>query len=129
MGNIGTGRSLESYGRVQDCLVRTAALIDQGGIDVRLEGRSDLSQGLSGAIELGEIKVASTDHGLDLAGGVVDGNQRPLSAGVLLEAYFGSTPGVEREHFDIDDVSDCEQGGQLAPGPGDVGLRKRRRAL
>ena len=73
---------LEGDGRVEDGVFGTCALIDGGSVDVGLEGRSGLSQGLGDAVELGLVEVTATDEGLDLAGTVVEGEQRALDAGV-----------------------------------------------
>src|ERR1035441_1565110 len=43
---------------------------------IRLERRPDLAQSLRGAVELGEVEIAAADHGLDLSGRVIDGDER-----------------------------------------------------
>jgi hypothetical protein len=38
---------------------------------------------------------------------------------------FAFSVGIEREHFEVDDVARVENVGQLELGPGDIGLRQR----
>ena len=54
-------------------------------IDERLEERAHLPVRLCGAIELAAIEVESDDHGPNLSGTVVDGDQRPFHERRLLE--------------------------------------------
>src|SRR5580658_456710 len=122
---IGAGCSLKSYRRVQDGVVGAAALVDHGGIDVRLERRPNLAQGLGRAVEFGEIEVAATDHGLDLAGRVFDGDERSFSAGILLQADTSFRVRIEGKHFDIDDIASAENVGQLEFGPCSISRRQR----
>src|ERR1019366_4674491 len=73
---IRAGGGLKSYRRVQNGIVGAAALVDDGGIDIRLERRTNLGPRPRGAIELGEIEIAAANHGLDLSGCVIDGDER-----------------------------------------------------
>src|SRR6266849_2756623 len=75
---IRAGGSLKGYRRVQNSVIGAAALVNRCGVDVWLERRPDLAQSLRGAVELGEIEVTTADHGLDLSGRVIDGDERPF---------------------------------------------------
>src|ERR1700682_6266248 len=122
MRRVGTGGSVESYRFVENSVVGTGALVDERGVNVGRERRSDLAHGLGGAIELGFVEVAAADHGLNATGGIVDGDERSLCAGVLLEAYTGGAVRRERENPDVTDVARLQNIRELLLGPGSVGL-------
>src|SRR5208282_6050448 len=124
---IRAGGSLKSYGRVQNRIVGASALVDDGGIDVGLERRPNLAQRLRGAVELGKIEVTAADHGLDLSGRVVDGDERSFGPGVLLQTDARFPARIQREHFDVHDVAGMENVGelQLELGPGHISRRER----
>jgi hypothetical protein len=55
------------------------------GVDIHLERAADLAEGLRRAVEFGILKTISANHGLDFAGGIVDGEKCALRAGLLFE--------------------------------------------
>ena len=122
---VGARRRVEADGLVEDRVVGAGTFVDDRGVDVGLEGRADLAHGLRGAVEFGFVEVASADQGLDAAGGVVDGEQRALSAGVLLEADACRAVRAERKNLDVADVAGLENVRELLLRPGDVGLTER----
>ena len=69
---------------IDDDVCRLGACLDSCCVNVGLESGADLALGLGGAVELRERIISPTDHGEHVAGGVVDGQQRGLDAGVLL---------------------------------------------
>ncbi len=94
------------------------AVLNGRGVDVGLEAGAGLPLGLRGAVELGERVVAAAHHGQHVAGGVVDGQQRALCAGVLLErgAARRALHGIGQ--VDIDDVAGLDERVAVAlPGP------------
>ncbi len=110
-GCIGAGGGHERRRRIEDGVIGRDGLgVDGGGVDERLEGRPYLAERLRRAIELGVSEVAPADHGLDVAGGVVEGQQCDLGAGVLLERDLELAAGLsEGEHFHIDEVTGLEK--------------------
>src|SRR5512146_1995280 len=78
--DVGPGRSVEGNGSVQHHVLGRGPLVNGGGIDVGLEGRTHLPLRLGGMVELGKVEVAPAHHGLDVAGGVINGDQGALHA-------------------------------------------------
>ena len=64
----------------------------------------DLAQRLRSAIEFGLLKIASADHRLDVAGGVIERQQRALYARLLFQrnARGGAIQVVD---FDVDQIA------------------------
>ena len=122
---VWAGCGLKCYRRIHNRVVGAASLVDHGGVYVGLKRRSDLAQSLRGAVEFREIEIAAANHGLDFSGRVIDGDERSFGSGVLLQADLRFSVGIEREHFEVDDVARVENVGQLELGPGDIGLRQR----
>src|SRR5580698_3179008 len=50
--SVGTIRGFEADGFIENCVIRAGALIDDGGVNVRLERRTYLPQRLRSAVEL-----------------------------------------------------------------------------
>src|SRR5207253_109238 len=61
---VRAGGSFEADRLVENGVVGAGALIDDRSVNVGLERRADLTQGLGGAVEFGVVEVASADHGL-----------------------------------------------------------------
>ena len=102
---IGPGSGLERDGRIQNSVIGRCTLIDRGGVDERLERRSHLAQSLGSTVELRLVEIPPTDHGFDLAAGVVDGDQRGLGAGILFQADTRFTAGIKREDFHVRQIA------------------------
>ena len=79
--DIGEGLVLDDGGRGK-------AVLEGRRVDDRLEGGAGLAQGLDGAVELAFLKGVAADHGLDLAGLVVHGQERPVHLGLLLQGQL-----------------------------------------
>ena len=75
----------EPDGSVHDDVCRFHAILDGGGVNVWLEAGANLAFSLRGAIEDRERVVAAAHHGQHVAAGVIDGQQSPLRARILLE--------------------------------------------
>ena len=92
---------------------RCEAAIDRGGIDDRLERRSDLAVGLNGAVELAAAEIPAANHRLDLSGAVFNCNQRPFDHRRLIERRRGGQGGVVNlRHRDLDQVAGLKQVGR-----------------
>ena len=76
---------VEADGRVVDDRGRREAAIEGRGIDEGLEGRAGLPLRLGGAVELAPLEVVASDHRLDGTVARVQGDERPLQLGVLLQ--------------------------------------------
>src|SRR5271156_3238423 len=113
MRRVRAGRSLKSNWRIHNSVVGAGALVDRGGIYVRLERRADLAQSLRGAIELGNVEIAASDHGLDFAGGVIDRDERAFGSRILFQADARFSLRIERQDFDVNDVADVKHVGKL----------------
>src|SRR5579863_5707188 len=108
----------EADGSVDDGVVGSGAGFDGGRIDVRFEAGAGLPFCLCGAVELGERVVAAADHGEHVAGGVVDGQERALGAGVLLEGGAAGATFRYVRKMDIDEVAGLDEGvGVALAGP------------
>ena len=111
---------------VHDRIERRSALREGFGVDVHLERAAGLAHGLRGAIEFRFAEIVAADHGLDFAGGVVDGEQRRLRRRLLLELHFGRGAGklLDRNHHQIAHLQ--KLGGRFVAGPGEIGRREHR---
>ena len=105
MRRVGAGGGFKADGLVENRVIGTGALIDDRRVDIRLEGRSHLPQGLRGAVEFGFVEIASANHRLDSAGRVVDGEQCSLRSGILFKTDAGRAVRAERENLDVANVS------------------------
>src|SRR5262249_18792378 len=77
---VGYASAQEDRGSVEYDVIRLRALIDRCRIDKRLKRRSHLALRLCRAIKFGFLKVASSDHGLDVSGSIIERQQGSLSA-------------------------------------------------
>src|SRR5262245_7268809 len=75
----------EADGRVDQHGRRSEAAVNRRGVDYWLEGRTELSVGLCGSVELAAVEIPPPGHRADLARLVVDREQRTLNDRRLLE--------------------------------------------
>ena len=124
----------EADRRVDDDVVGLGAIFDRRGVDVGLEAGAGLALGLRGAVELRERVVAAAHHGENVAGGVVDGEDGALRAGVLLEGGALRAAFARVGEMNVDHVARLDERIAVAlAGPGPVcrkqdDFRWRRRA-
>src|SRR4030095_7863919 len=97
--------SLLGDGLVDERGDRRVAAVDRGGVDKRLEERADLTTRLRGAVEFAAGEAEAADHGADLHGMVVDGDQGALDSGRLFKPELVRLPAFERLHLDLDHVA------------------------
>src|SRR4029077_9132908 len=88
-GRIGLTAADGCEWRVNDSIERRSSFFNGVRIDVNLEGAADLAKSLRRAIKFGVLKTVAPDHGLDLAGGILDSQERRLRRGLLLELNAG----------------------------------------
>ena len=108
MRRIVLAAAAESDWFVNHCIKGRGALRDRRGIDVNFERTAGLPHGLRCAIEFRFVKIIASHHGFDFASRIVDGEQRRLYRGVLLELYLDRGAG----HFlygNNDEVSNRKQ--------------------
>ena len=106
--------------QIDNGIERRRASFQRIGVDVNLERTSDLSDGLRGTIEFGILKTVAADHGFDFPGGIIDGEKRPLRAGLLFElgAHGVVAQFLNRE---LRQVADFQQiAGFLAASPDEI---------
>ena len=80
-----SGPGVVGHGLVDDDRRRRVPAIDRRRVDEGLEERAHLPARLRRAIELAAIEAEAADHRADLAGAVVDGDERALDERRLLE--------------------------------------------
>src|SRR5207245_4899695 len=89
-----------------------------------LERAADLPERLRRPVELGVFEAVAADHRFDLAGGIIDGEQSALWAGLLFEL---DAHGVAPQFLngELRQVADLQQFRRfLAAGPGKITGRK-----
>ena len=120
----------EADGSVENRAVRLHAVFEGCRVHKGLERRADLAHGLRGTVELAGFKIVTADHGLDLAGGVVQGDESPLDLRDLIQHDRGGfavvVNGDDLEGGEIAGLENLRR--QLGFGPGDF-LRAQRGAV
>src|SRR5215472_4269264 len=97
-------RAAEADRRVEHRVIRRASLIDCRRVDVGLERRADLAQGLGRSVELRLLPVASADHSFDVAAGIVERHERALHTRFLLQRN-PTCVAVKLGDLDVDQIA------------------------
>ncbi len=111
----------EVRGFIRDPGGGSEPILQGGRVQKGLDGRPGLTQGLDGPVELARAEGQPADHGLDLAGLGLDGQEGALERGLLVEGALeqGLVVLVQGSDLDLDEVArlqDLVQGFDLRPG-------------
>ncbi len=88
-----------------------------------------MAQGLGCAIKLRENEIASSDHGANVAAGIINCQQRALRSGILLQTDPRFAVCAQREQLYVSHISRCQNFCYLLLRPGCVRLRQSRDVL
>src|SRR2546423_1379497 len=108
VGLIGNAATQEDCRSVQNYVVRLSALVDRGGVDERLKGRTYLALRLSSPVEFRLLKITPADHGFDISGSIVERQQRPLRSRILIKKHSCSLVWIQGNDLYISEVSGNE---------------------
>ncbi len=90
-------------GGVENNRRRCVAFVEGGRIDEGLEGRTGQAFSLNSSIKLALTEIIASDHGLDLAGAGIKGDQGTLSLRLLSEGQTKLTILLGSNHLDQQD--------------------------
>src|ERR1700674_4763358 len=112
--------------RIDDGVEGSRAFFERVRVNVNFKRAANLAKSLCSAVEFGILKTVAANHGLDFTGGIIDGEQRALRAGLLFELDADSIV-PQFLNGELSEVADPQKVRRfLAAGPGKIAGRKNR---